>query len=605
MICYCHIVSPRRRWFESWRVISRTGRSRAGSFRFYLAKLGTIREMGGAVVMSFGADPQTNPHDFEAENEKLRAEIARLQRIIAASGIRRAPGSPGSESREAYYSAFFENSPNDLFVLDVRPDGRFVFEQVNPMVTKSTGYTRDMLIGKTPEEALTAANSSKLAAKYRECVESRRTVEYEVTGIAPIGEVVRRTVLVPIVGEMGEVRKILGTTTDLTAPRRAEEALFQAQKLEVIGQLTRGLAHDFNNLLMAIIGNLEMVLGRLCEEAERRLISAALDAAERGADLTSRLLAFARRQPLRPEPVDLDANVASMADMLRSALGGMTRVELDLAPAVPTAFVDPKQLDLVLLNLAINARDAMPNGGTLRIATGYEAVGEATRPEHPPAGEYVIVTVTDTGVGMAPELLGRIFEPFFTTKEPGRGSGLGLSQALGFVHQSGGGIRVASTPGRGTTIRLYLPLTPGPARDVVTLQAALSPLPDRQLSVLLVDDDDGVRSVTAAILGAIGHKPIEADSGRKALTMLEEGAAIDAAIIDYAMPEMNGVELGDRLRRLQPDLPILFITGFTEPVGLRGASAAGAVLQKPFKAADLVAKLERITENGRSGSGDD
>ncbi|MBV8589426.1 MAG: response regulator [Acetobacteraceae bacterium] len=557
------------------------------------------------MVTSLRADPPTDPSELETENEKLRAEIAGLQRIITTSGTSRAPENPRIESGEAYYSAFFENSPNDLFVLDVRRDGRFVFEQVNPMVTKSTGYTRDMLIGKTPEEALTAANSGKLAAKYRECVESRRKVEYEVNGIAPIGEVVRRTVLVPIVDETGEVRKILGTTTDLTALRRAEEALFQAQKLEAIGQLTRGLAHDFNNLLMAIIGNLEMVLGRLDEERERRLIGAALDAAERGADLTSRLLAFARRQPLRPEPVDLNENVTSMANMLRSALGGMTRVELDPAPAVPTALVDPKQLDLVLLNLAINARDAMPNGGTLRIATGYEVVGEATRPEHPPSGDYVIVTVTDTGVGIGPELLGRIFEPFFTTKEPGRGSGLGLSQALGFVQQSGGGIRVASTPGRGTTIRLYLPLTPGPASGVIARRVALSPSPDRQLSVLLVDDDDGVRSVTAAMLGAIGHKTIEATSGRKALSMLEEGADVDAAIIDYAMPEMNGVELGERLRRLQPDLPILFITGFTDSVGLHGANAAGTVLQKPFKAAELAARLARITENARSGARDD
>ena len=174
------------------------------------------------------------------------------------------------------------------------------------MVTKSTGYTREMLIGRTPEEALSAANSSKLAAKYREGAESRQLVEYEVTGMAPIGEVVRRTVLVPIVDDTGTVRKILGTTTDLTALRRAEEALFQAQKMEAIGQLTRGLAHDFNNLLMAIIGNLEILLGRAFGEPERRLIDAALNAAERGADLTSRLLAFARRQPLRPEPVDVN-----------------------------------------------------------------------------------------------------------------------------------------------------------------------------------------------------------------------------------------------------------------------------------------------------------
>lgn len=281
----------------------------------------------------------------------------------------------------------------------------------------------------------------------------------------------------------------------------------------------------------------------------------------------------------------------------------MTRVEIGLAPAVPAALADPKQLDLVLLNLAINARDAMPNGSTLRIATGCERVGPATRPEHPPAGDHVVISVTDTGTGIAPELLGRVLEPFFTTKEPGRGSGLGLSQALGFVQQSGGGIRIDSSLGLGTTINLYLPHAPGLASDAGAIPAAtLSALPDRQLSILLVDDDEAVRSVTAAMVDAIGYNPIAAESGGAALEMLAKGEIVDAAIVDYAMPEMNWADLGERLRRLRPDLPILFITGFTEPVGLRGANAVGAVLQKPFKAADLAAKLVQIVPGAGSGA---
>ena len=341
--------------------------------------------------------------ELAAENARLCAEIERLERLLATRSTEATSSAAGLgadiHSTDAYYAAFFENSPNDLFVLDVCEDGRFVFEQVNPMVTKSTGYTREMLVGKTPQQALTPANSSRLAEKYRECVETRQRIEYEVTGVAPIGEVVRRTVLVPIIDAAGKVRKILGTSTDLTALRRTEQALFQAQKMEAVGQLTRGFAHDFNNLLTTIIGNLEMLIGHMRGARERALIGAALQAAERGADLTSRLLAFARRQPLRPEPINLNQALANLADMLRSALGGLIHVEIELAPGTPAALVDSKHLELALLNLAINARDAMPDGGILRIATSRETVGPPSRPEHPLASDYVVISVADTGAG--------------------------------------------------------------------------------------------------------------------------------------------------------------------------------------------------------------
>ena len=545
-------------------------------------------------------DPSAGGLELAAENARLRAEIERLEQLIAERSTRAFSTNELGEAagNDAYYGAFFENSPNDLFVLDVCEDGRFVFEQVNPMITKSTGYTRDMLVGKTPQQALTPANSSRLAEKYRECVETRQRIEYEVTGVVPIGEVVRRTVLVPIIDAAGKVCKILGTSTDLTALRRTEQALFQAQKMEAVGQLTRGFAHDFNNLLTTVIGNLEMLIGRVRGARERALIGGALQAAERGADLTSRLLAFARRQPLRPEPINLNQALANLADMLRSALGGLIRVEIELAPGAPAALVDSKHLELALLNLAINARDAMPDGGTLHIATSRETVGPPSRPEHPPAGDYVVISIADTGAGIAPELLGRIFEPFFTTKEPGRGSGLGLSQALGFVQQSGGGITVHSNPGQGTTIRLYLPPAQEEANETraaeIARAAAGSSLSARPLSVLLVDDDAGVREVTAAMVEELGHRVVEADTGMAALDILARGADFDAAVIDYAMPGMNGVELAERVRELRAELPILFITGFAEPDRVSGLHALGIVLHKPFKAADLATKLAQI-----------
>jgi CheY-like chemotaxis protein len=239
----------------------------------------------------------------------------------------------------------------------------------------------------------------------------------------------------------------------------------------------------------------------------------------------------------------------------------------------------------------------MPDGGILRIATSFETAGPPFRLEHPPAGDYVVISVGDTGTGIAPELLGRIFEPFFTTKEPGRGSGLGLSQALGFVQQSGGGIAVDSSPGQGTTVRLYLP--PAQEEASETRVTKIAPLAGssssaRSLSVLLVDDDAGVRDVTAALIESLGHRVITADTGMAALDILAQGADFDAAVIDYAMPGMNGVELAEQVRRLRSELPILFITGFAEPDRVNGLHALGIVLHKPFKAADLATKLAQI-----------
>jgi CheY-like chemotaxis protein len=319
--------------------------------------------------------------------------------------------------------------------------------------------------------------------------------------------------------------------------------------------------------------------------------------------LTSGLLAFARRQPLKPEPIDIYKAVASIENMLHSALRVMIRVEIVFDAEMPVALADAKQLDLALLNVAINSRDAMPNGGAMRITTGCETAVPPTRPEHPPTGDYVVISVTDTGIGIAPELLGRIFEPFFTTKEPGRGSGLGLSHVLGFVQQSGGGIRVDSRLGVGTTIKLYLPKAPSSSSVTETAQEPLLAASiDRPLSVLVVDDDAFVRTATAAMLEELGHRVIAVESGGAALDVLARGKVVDAALLDYAMPEMSGGELAERARRLRPELPILFMTGFAEPEGLWEANAHGVVLRKPFKAGDLAVKLAQIAGRIRNAT---
>jgi PAS domain S-box-containing protein len=381
------------------------------------------------------------------------------------------------------------------------------------------------------------------------------------------------------------------------AEREAAEAqLRQAQRIEAIGQLTAGIAHDFNNLLTSIIGNIELVEARLGTPDERtaRLLAAALAAAGRGASLTAQLLAFSRQQRLNPEPLDLNRVIAGMAALLQSTIGATIHIDIVRGEKLWLALADPAQIELVLLNLAINSRDAMPNGGLLTIAAGNFALGAPKRPEEPPAGDYVGISVTDTGAGIPPDIRDKVFDPFFTTKEVGRGSGLGLSQVLGVAQQLGGGVRIETAPGMGTAVTVFLPRAEGGAAAASQSRAGRRPTgaAARAVSgVLLVDDDPDVRAVAAAMLRAAGHTVVEAGSGGAALQRLEEGAQpIDLLIADLAMPGMNGFELARAARLARPDLPVLFITGFADMARLE-ASAHETVLQKPFRAEELNAKV--------------
>ncbi len=402
---------------------------------------------------------------------------------------------------------------------------------------------------------------------------------------------------------LGELNRTLEhrVETAVAAHAQAEAALHQAQKMEAVGQLTGGVAHDFNNLLTGIIGNLELLERRTPPEG-RRYLEGALRAADRGARLTGQLLAFARRQQLDIRVVDLNAVVMAMDDLLRRTLGGLVRIELALDPALWPALADPTQVELVLLNLAINARDAMPDGGVLTVATANRTLSHRPGDHGPASGDYAALTVRDTGTGMTPEVRARAFEPFFTTKEVGRGSGLGLPQVLGVVTQLGGGLDLESAPGTGTAITVYLARAPTPAASVgEPPPAALAP-DIAGTRVLLVDDDPDVRNTTLAMLQELGCQVTTADSGVAALHLLDSRTAsrltLDIALIDFAMPGMSGADTAAWIAERWPQLPVLIMTGYADD-GLPGVDPRRRpMLRKPFRAADLTAAIRAALAGG-------
>ena len=380
---------------------------------------------------------------------------------------------------------------------------------------------------------------------------------------------------------------------------RVEATLRQMQRLEAIGQLTAGVAHDFNNLLTVVLGNVNALSRALTSpEAQRRLEMMRV-AAERGAKLTAQLLAFSRNLRLEPKAVDLNDTVAGMRDLIESTMGGTVELQTALQPGLWSAFVDPAQIELVILNLAINARDAMEVRGRLSVGTANATVTEPpARPEEPPPGEYVVVSVTDTGTGMSDEVLAKAFEPFFTTKEIGKGSGLGLSQVLGFAKQSGGGVRVRTWAGAGTAVDVYLPRATGQIEAAVTEPAvSAGPAPaGRRPLVLLVDDDSGVREVAAFVLDELGYAVVEAGSGGAALDLLDEHPGVDVLLVDFAMPGMNGAELAREARVKRPGLPVVFVTGYADFTALKDVSPE-RIVQKPLREEELGAKLRAAIES--------
>ncbi len=407
--------------------------------------------------------------------------------------------------------------------------------------------------------------------------------------------------------DQGQPVRRTGVGIDVTDKRRLEEQLRQSQKMEAVGQLTGGIAHDFNNMLAVVMGSLELLARRLDPKGQgegdaraRHYVQAAADAGRRAANLTQRLLVFSRQQPLKPETVEASRLVVGMSDLLRHSIGADVRLETVLAAGTWRTEVDPNQLESVILNLGVNARDAMPDGGRLTIETQnvhLDARYVANEPGVSP-GQYVMIAVSDTGAGMTPEVLAKAFDPFFTTKEPGKGTGLGLSQVYGFVKSSGGHIKIYSEPGQGTTVKIYLPRIETPAAEV-DVRESPGPLPgDAHELILVVDDEDAVRSFAVEALGELGYHVLEASSARAALDLLSARPEIVLMLTDVVMPDVNGRKLTDQAMVIRPDLKVLYMTGYTRnAVVHNGVLDKGVhMIGKPFTLDELAARVRGLLD---------
>ncbi len=377
---------------------------------------------------------------------------------------------------------------------------------------------------------------------------------------------------------------------EVAAREKAQEQLLQSQKMESVGQLTGGIAHDFNNLLMAVMGNLEILRKRLPDEpGTRRLIEGAMQGAQRGASLTQRMLAFARQQDLTTAAADVGALVDEMQDLLKRSLGPQIALHIHIEPHLPPAQVDAHQVELAILNLAINARDAMPNGGVIDIRVDQEHIAED---DHLRPGTYLRVKVVDTGCGMDAATLSKAIEPFFSTKPLGKGTGLGLSMTHGLAVQLGGRLDLASEVGFGTVATLWLPMSSEPAVQAAPAMAASQVT--RTATILVVDDDPLIAMSTVDMLEDLGHVVIEANSGEQALSILEGGQAIDLMVTDQAMPGMTGIQLAEIVRSKRPHLPVLLATGYTDLPSTELGNLPR--LSKPYRQAQLQAEIEKLLD---------
>ncbi|HEX2554630.1 MAG TPA: PAS domain S-box protein [Microvirga sp.] len=537
-------------------------RHRDGSWRW----ISWVIEPEGGLIYCIGRD--------------VTAERAAREALAAAEAARR--------EADALYRAYFENTPEALFVVEARADGAFVIEELNPAHEAGVGFRLAEVRGRRVEDILPPDVARRVLDTYRRVVETGEVYQYR--EVFDLGAAPQHwdTSLVPVRDASGRVARVIGSSRNVTRQVNAEESLRQAQKMEAVGQLTGGIAHDFNNLLGAVVGSLDLIRRKPGDiERVRRFAEAGLEAAERGAKLTGQLLAFSRAQRLELRPLVVSDLVEGMRDLLARTLGPMVRLGFALE-GDGAVLSDPTQLEMAVLNLAINARDAMPEGGALTIGTRVcSTAGDGELA----AGDYVELSVSDTGTGMPPEVAARAFDPFFTTKGVGKGTGLGLSQVYGIAKQAGGTVRIESRPGAGTIVRIVLPRT----RAAVEARAA-SPADEAAPSedgatILVVDDDRDIRRMLVASLVALGYGVLEAPDGPAGLAALEAGSP-DLMMVDFAMPGMNGAEVAKAARERRPDLPIVFASGYADTAAIEAVAGNDAlILRKPFRIDDLQAVL--------------
>ncbi|MFD0936580.1 PAS domain-containing protein, partial [Methylobacterium trifolii] len=470
---------------------------------------------------------------------------------------------------------------------------------VNPAWTRALGWSREELLSRPFLDIIDSADHAETGD-----VVGRLAAGETVDGF--VDQIIRQdgqrvTVMWNAVPE-GDLFYIVGR--DITDQREAEELLRQAQKMEAVGQLTGGLAHDFNNLLTGIVGSLDLMQTRIRQgrtEQIEKYANAALSSANRAAALTHRLLAFARRQPLEPKPTDANGLIAGMEDLLRRTLSERVNLEIVTAGGLWLTLCDPHQLESAVLNLAINARDAMPDGGRLVIETCNTHLDRAYARLHPgvAAGQYICICVTDTGTGMSPDVAAKAFDPFFTTKPLGQGTGLGLSMIYGFAKQSEGHAKIYSEPGAGSTIKIYLPRYRGSAATEAMMPAP-GPVPraERGETVLVVEDEAVVRDLIVEVLHDLGYRALEAVDGPAGLAILLSPERIDLLVTDVGLPGLNGRQMVDQTRDARPDLKVLFITGYAENAmfGNGGLDPGMQMITKPFPVETLATRIREMIE---------
>lgn len=521
----------------------------------------------------------------------LERKVEKRTAQLKAEIIERHSAEQAARAATVRLSQILQSLPIPTTTVDL--DGRVLIW--NRAAEEMFGYSPEEVMGKT--NPLDIRDGDPVAA----ALEQRRPLKgLETQRRHRDGNLIDvRVTSGPLLDETDAVQGHVISIEDMRERRKIEGQLRQAQKMEAIGNLTGGIAHDFNNLLTIVIGNVDLAAYQAGGDAQlKELLEGALTAALRGADLTKQLLAFGRRQPLKPEVVDVNRLVGGMVKLLARTLGENVRIELVAEPEIWPVIVDPAQLDSAIVNLAVNARDAMPGGGRLTIETkNFTAdTGIAASEGTLKRGDYVAISVTDTGHGIPPDILSRIFEPFFTTKEVNKGTGLGLAMVYGFVKQSGGDVSVYSEPGVGTCFRLYLPRAQTQVAAERPARPAKRPVDRQDKVILLVEDNPGVRLVAERNLRKLGYQVVSVENGEQALAALAGGARADLVFSDVVMPgRVNGVQLAERLAAERPNLPVLLTSGFPESALDRSnADLRAKVINKPYRVDELADALDEL-----------